>query len=175
VIEDLKKLISPKIFLISLLVIVVGVSVDMALVTPKSKRLVSLEKKRKELLGQVTQVQNSERENQRLLEYLEQYGLRTSSLIIEDPTAFLGKLIEDSKLVRLELKAVDEIESANLIQTKFFLRIHGPFDPTLHFIRTLESGTRLVTVDEIKINTGLDNRNLETRMTLSIYDPLEKP
>jgi len=174
VIEDLKKLITPKIMAIALLVIVVGVSVDLALVTPKSKRLVSLENKRMELLGQVAQVQSSERDNRRLLGYLEHYGLRTSSLIKEDPTAFLGKLIEDTNLVRLELRAVDVIESANLVQTKFFLRVHGPFDPTLQFIRTLESGTRLVTVDEIKINTSLDNRNLETRMTLSIYDPLEK-
>ncbi len=173
-IAALKNLITPKILAIGLLFLLVGISVDLALVTPKSKRLVSLEKKRSELLGQVAQAQNSDRESQRLLDYLESNGLRTSSLGKEDPTAFLGKLIEDSKLVRLELKAIESIESANLLQSKFFLRVHGSFDPTLRFLQTLESGTRLVAIDEIKINTGLDKKKLETRLNLSIYDPLEK-
>ncbi len=173
-IGNLKRFVGGKFLLIGLVVVALGLVVDLAFVGPRSKKLSSLEKRRNELVGQAAMAMNSSRDNQRFLDYMNSKDLRLGHQNIEDPTTFLGKLIEETNLVRLELRTIDEIESANLVQSKFFLRVHGPFDSTLKLVQALEQGARLVTIDEIKISRGNDDSRLETRLNLSIYDPLEK-
>jgi hypothetical protein len=170
--QALRNLRTTRVAILAAITIVGGLALDLFFVGPGSKKLAQFERKRVELIGQVSKVQYTDLENQRLQEYLDKRNLRSEDISVEDPTVFLGNLIEESKLVRLELKAIDSIESANLTQSRFFIRVIGNFDYTLGFVKSLESGPRLVSIDEIKVSSGSDRKKLETRINLSIFDPL---
>jgi len=172
VIAAIRRHIPSRLLLISVLVVVGGLTLDVLFLGPKTKELRRLETQRSQLIGQVAETKTSARINQRLTQYLAGNNLRADAQSVSDPTSFLGSMIEGSNLVRLELKAVETVESTNLIQSRFFLRVKGDFNPTLDFVRKLEQGTRLAVIDEIKISPARDQVGLETSINLSIYDSL---
>lgn len=171
-IDLLRRHIPRPVLAIATITVVCGLALDLFYVRPQTKALKRLELKRSELIGEVTAVLASERKNRGLIEFLEEHALRLSTDRIDDPTSFLGALIEESQLVRLELKAVDKVESANLVQSRFYLRVRGDFGSTLDLVRKLEQGARLTVIEEIKVGLTSDRGQLETRINLSIFDPL---
>jgi len=170
-INAIKGLIPPRLAMIAAMIIVSGLALDLFFVGPRTRALRKLEMRRSQLVDDVTEVQNSDIKNQKLLQYLEQRGLRLTEGQAQDPTAYLGELIEEHRLLRLELKALETIESTNLVEHRFFVKVSGDFEATLDFVRTIEQATRLAVIDEIKITLATDRKNLEARLNLSIYDP----
>jgi len=89
----------------------------------------------------------------------------------EDPLSYLGATLDRSRLTRLELTTMGTSSSGRLQRTRFTLRVLGSYGQILDFVRDLEEGPRLVTVDALTIETMLEQTALEGRLTLSIHDP----
>jgi len=159
---------------VAAIVLLLGMAVDLGVTRPKIRNYHRLNEEIATLGAKEVSVLQSERESQSLLRFLREQGLGDSLEAGKSgtPTTYLGELIETSGLTRLELRTTETMESKNLSRNKFVLRVSGKFKQTLDFLRSLEGGARLASIEELKIGPSSDRKKLETRLVLSIYDAL---
>jgi hypothetical protein len=91
---------------------------------------------------------------------------------LSDPVTFLGGLIADSRLTRLELATHNAVNVGNLRRTRFSLRVLGTYSRILQLVQSMERSSRLVTVDAFSLQPAAESAALEGRLDVSIYDPI---
>jgi hypothetical protein len=103
----------------------------------------------------------------------EELGLDPASAVeapTTDPLVFLGRMLDESGLTRLELTTTATAESGRLQRTGFVVRAAGDYADILAFVRALESSRRVVTVDALQIETIVGTERQECRLLLSVHD-----
>ena len=94
-----------------------------------------------------------------------------SGATLSDPVTFLGGLIADARLTRLELATHASADAGSLHRTRFSLRVLGAYPRILQLVQSMERSSRLVTVDAFSLQPAADSADLEGRLDVSIYDP----
>jgi len=88
-----------------------------------------------------------------------------------DPLTYLGDLLNSSRVTRLDITTDGIRESGLLVRTSFTVRVLGSYPRVLGFVKSLESGTRVATVDALEMEQDAAAGRLETRLSVSIWDP----
>jgi hypothetical protein len=88
-----------------------------------------------------------------------------------EPLTYVGKLLDRSRLTRLDITTDGVKETDLLVRTSFTVRVLGGYPNVLGFVKSLESGTRVATVDAFEMEHDVASDRLETRLSLSIWDP----
>jgi hypothetical protein len=157
-------------FAVSLLV--AGLLVDIAFTQPRLREVRRLRLQRDELLHQLGNVENREHEVKAIAELLSVDTLaELRPAPDDDPLTFVGRLLEGSRLTRLELSTTGTSETESFRRTRFALRVLGSYGRILEFVRNLERGPRLATVDAFVIEAATGPEALEGRLNISIHDP----
>jgi Tfp pilus assembly protein PilO len=159
---------------VGVLVLVAGIGLDVLLTRPSVSRIQALKVERSDIETRIRQARSLAHESEQLAHRLGGDDLAgvLQSLGKEDPVAYLGREITDAGLARVELTRLDESRTERVARNRFSLRVRGSFDGTLRFVRKLEEGTRLVTIEALSIAPEQEGRGLESRLDLSIYDPI---
>jgi hypothetical protein len=89
-----------------------------------------------------------------------------------DPVTFLGRMIDEAHLTRLELSTQATTNVGQLRRTKFSFRVIGSYGRLMDLVNRLERSPRLATVDALSIMPAVESPGLEGRFDISIYDPL---
>ncbi len=158
------------------LLLLLGLVVDLALNQPAVKEIRRLEAYQGQLMGQMAQLGDQHHSNRDLAKALKISTLAdlSSEGMNEDPVAYIGRLLERSGLERLELTARGVAETDVLRLHRFTLRTLGGYSAVQGFVRDLELGERLATVDAFSIE-GTDRRErLEGRFNLTLYSMISK-
>jgi hypothetical protein len=156
----------------AVLLLVAGLLVDIAFTQPRLREVRRLRLQRDELLRQLGNLENRQHEVRAIAGLLSVETLAELRATPENtPLIFVGRLLEDSRLTRLELSAAGTSESDSFRRTRFALRVLGSYGRILEFVRTLERGPRLATVDAFAIEAATGPEALEGRLNISIYDP----
>jgi len=152
--------------------LVAGVIVDMSVTSPRVADLRELMETRHALRSQLGEAMGSKfREN----DAARALGVDNIQIAItpspEDPVSYLGHVIEQSGLTRLNLVSVEQDEGERLKRSEFSVRTAGSYDEIIDFVQRLETGQRLVTIDRFNFASHLVGDEIEGKFTLSIYDP----
>jgi hypothetical protein len=155
--------------------LIVGLVIDGTVTKPQLKELMTFEDDKTRLQGAIEQQRLFESDTRTVagllgVESLDELG-RTSA---GDPIAYISRLLDESKLVRLGLTTSGREDVGSLTMSSYTLRTMGDFREIQHFVQSLESGLRLATIDAFKIMPTMDGDNLEGRFNLSIYDVKEE-
>ncbi len=152
--------------------LVTGLIIDLLVVSPRVNKLNSMTSFRHDLRVQLGQAMGSkfrERDAARAL------GVENITLAItpspEDPVSYLGHAIEASGLTRLNMVTISSKSTVRLERTDFNIRTAGTYAEIVDFVRRLETGDRLVTIDKFKFASHFIGNEIEGKFTLSIYDP----
>ena len=92
----------------------------------------------------------------------------------QEAVSYIGQVLGGTQLNRLELTTTKTGETGKFRRTQISLRVMGRFSQILDFVKALEKGHRLISVDGLVIEEILGTRNLEGRLSLSVYDPLAR-
>ena len=154
------------------LLVLTGFIIDMGVISPKLNQIARLSQDRATLetrLGEVMNGRFREVDAERAL------GIDDLGAFMEGPeedlVAYIGRQIEDAGLMRLDLSTVEESESANVVITKFDVRVTGHYNEIVSFVKAMESSPRLAEFHNFVIQTPLVGKDIEGRFNLSIYDP----
>ena len=157
------------------LLVVLGVLVDVAVLSPRMDELTRLTGERSDLelrLGTVvgSKFRQSDAERALRIEDLDAY----LDSDVEDVTSYIGRMITQAGLTRLELSTNKRSETDQLVRTDFSMRVNGRYDQIVEFVKIIESNERFAAIDEFSIQAPLIGDNLEGRFNLSIYDPITR-
>lgn len=154
------------------LLMVAGLIVEMGFARPRMREISRLIEERSQLLAQIRAQQSQDGLSD---EMADQLGLddlaRLGAAPEADPATYLGKLLDQSRLVRLSLTTAGGKEFNGIRRSDFNLRAQGGYAAMQAFVRDLESGPRLASVEAFDIRTQTDTSALEGRFNISIYDP----
>lgn len=154
------------------LLLVFAVVMDMAVTSPRIARKHRLEGERDQLRQQLGQTLAAKFRNVDAARALNAPDLDTAiAAPREDAVSYLGRLLDDSGLTRLNLVTVDAEEGERLVSTRFNVRTAGRYDEMVEFVRSLESGSRLAVVDELVLAAVQFGDEIEGRFQVTIHDP----
>jgi len=157
------------------LLLVIGLVIEMGFARPRLRELSSLIEERSRLLAQIRTQQQMEGQSDELAEHLGLSDLSELSTAPDaDPATYLGLLLDHSRLVRLSLTTSGDKQFSGVKRSDFSLRAQGGYDDMQTFVRNLESGPRLASVEAFDIRTQVGTRELEGRFNISIYDSTGK-
>jgi len=91
------------------------------------------------------------------------------------PVAYLNELLSESGVKTLDLAVTGEKRFPRLRRTDLLVRAAGDFPSLVRFVRELEQGRRLASIEDFEIQNTLDSKDLEGRFNLALYDPLVAP
>ena len=159
----------------AVLLMVAGLVVDNMMAAPRLREIRDLNAERGRLHSEIINQRSIEAESRHMarllgVEELNQLPTRPD----EDAITYLGAMLDEAKLVRLDLTTHERSDMGSLQRTSFMLRVKGDFKGMQRFVQNLEHGSRLATLDAFKIKQTLDLKELEGRFNLSIYDPKER-
>ncbi|MDP6417865.1 MAG: hypothetical protein QGG80_00200 [Candidatus Krumholzibacteria bacterium] len=162
-----------RILAVSALLLLMGFSLDFGFTQPRIGELDRMIRQLDQLREEESRMQGLQREERGLIRFLESQGLEECLSDSSDsgPAEFLGERLEAAGLERLEMRSTEISAGEHMKRTRFFLRVLGTYSSTLDFLRTLESGARLVSIEAIRVEAQSSSRSLETRLELSLYDP----
>jgi len=154
----------------------VGLTVDIGFIQPQLRQLRQLSLQRDQLLIQIGQGMDRSRNSQTLTRLLNvsELSLLLPAETDPDPLTYLGELLNESRLTRLELTHAGRTVTDQLLRTQFMLRVTGSYDRTLNFVRAIERGPRLAVVDAFSIEAIKESQMLESRLQVSIYEPVTR-
>ena len=92
----------------------------------------------------------------------------------EDAVAYLSRLLREAGLQTLNLGISGNKRFTDLTRTDLMVRAAGDYPALVSFVHALESGRRLVRIEDFEITAGLDGRNLEGRFQVALFDPLSR-
>ncbi len=153
--------------------LLVALVIDMGFTRPRLGEVRRLKDRRDQLLGQVAKLGGHDERSQGFAKLLKVQSL--TELLEEpagDPLAYIGSVLEESRLTRLDLATMGSSQSHGIRRTRFALRTTGSYGRTLEFMRKLETGSRVATIDAFWIEALWEPRTLESRINLTICDPL---
>jgi hypothetical protein len=152
--------------------LVTGLVIDLTIVSPRVDKLDSMTSFRHDLRVQLGQAMGSKFREHDAAKAL---GVENIALAItpspEDPVSYLGHAIEASGLARLNMVTLGSKSTVRLERTDFSIRTAGTYAEIVDFVRRLETGDRLVTIDKFKFASHFIGDEVEGKFTLSIYDP----
>jgi hypothetical protein len=154
------------------LLLVVGLIVEMGFARPRLREISRLIDERSQLLSQIRAQQMQDGLSDEMAEHLGVGDLsELASAPDADPATYLGMLLDHSRLVRLSMTTDGGKEFSGIRRSDFSLRAQGGYAAMQAFVRDLESGPRLASVEAFDIRTQTDSSQLEGRFNISIYDP----
>lgn len=129
---------------------------------------------RAQLLDQTNQLVERNLDNQTLAKALKVESLADVLVPNTDmnPVSYIGQQLDNSGLTRLELSTLGVSESDNLRQNRFSLRALGKYTEIMDFVRSVEQGETLATLDAFSIETVVGKNSLEGRFNISVYEPI---
>ncbi len=160
----------------ALLLLAAGVLIDLTLLKPRLDEVRRLEAERASLLARVDELAASSQESHTMARAL---GRENLTGLLDDrkrqeAVSYIGQVLGGTQLNRLELTTTKTGETGKFRRTQISLRVMGRFSQILDFVKALEKGHRLISVDGLVIEEILGTRNLEGRLSLSVYDPLAR-
>lgn len=164
------------IFGAALLLLLAGVGIDMVLVRPRLDEIRGLEARRASLLARIDELAATSKESHTLARALGRDELAGLPDLGRDKeaVAYIGQVLGGTKLNRLELTTTATGETGGFRRTQISLRVLGRYNHILDFVKALEEGQRLISVDGLVVEEVLGTKNLEGRLSLSVYDPLAR-
>jgi Tfp pilus assembly protein PilO len=153
--------------------LLLGLVLDLALVRGQMAELRRLRAEEARLQTRYREIRNRGAETLGLAEH---FGVEDLDRLEEDyaavdAVAFLADALSAARLRRLELGTEESSRGRHLRRTQFFLRAQGTHQRILDFIRRMEGGPRVVTLEALSIQRILGSNQLELRANLSVYDP----
>ena len=159
-----------------LLLLAAGVFIDLALLKPQLAEVRRLEAERTSLLSRIDELAASSQEGHTMARALGRENLAglMDEGMQQEAVSYIGQVLGNTRLNRLELTTTKTKEAGKFRQTQVSLRVLGRFSQILNFVKALEEGHRLISVDGLVIEEILGTRDLEGRLSLSVYDPLTR-
>lgn len=156
----------------AILLLVAGLVIEMGFARPLLREIAGMNEERSRMRTEILRQGELDKDGESLaavfgLDDLAQLGSQPAT----DPLGWLGKALSDSKLVRLDLTATGAEDFGKVRRSDYTVRAKGDYPSMQRFVRRLEAGPRLVTIDAFTIKTLYDSNDLEGRFMLSIYDP----
>ena len=156
------------------ILLILGIGVDLGFTQRQSQDVRRLINEREQLRKRLSTLESRDLDSQRLAVHFEvehltdllDHGWR------DDPVSYIGAVLTESGLTRLELGTMATAEVGKLQKTQFFLRASGRYERVWRFVKQMEQGPRLATVDALKMEQMIESSYVEARFNLSIYDPL---
>jgi len=160
-------------FAFALMLLVFGVLVDFGYTKPRLDEMRRLEAERNSLLTRINELADRNSESNALARSLSRDKLEDIFDEVDglEPVAYVGQILSATPLTRLEMTTTGTVGAGRLHRTEISLRVLGRYSHMVDFVRSLETGRRLVTVDAMIIEQVMGTRDLEGRLNLSIYDP----
>lgn len=160
--------------ILAAILLAAGLIVNVGFVRPGGGQIVRLMAARDEARIRLGQQQALDAEAQRLAASLGVSDLAEamSGSALSDPVTFLGGLIADARLTRLELATHASADVGKIHRTRFSLRVLGSYERVLQLVQAMEESPRLVTVDAFSLQPAVESALLEARLDVSIYDPV---
>ncbi|MBK6898958.1 MAG: hypothetical protein IPH09_06705 [bacterium] len=156
------------------LLLVVGLVIEMAFARPRLQEIQRLTAECARLQSQIQDQQRLDSESRQLAVHFDVAGLaELTDRTQPDAVAYLGQALDRSGLQRLDMTTNGGEDFGRLRRSDFLIRARGNYAEIQTFVRDLESGRRLVSIDALAIKTMLESRDLEGRFNISIYDPTE--
>jgi len=154
------------------LLLVVGLVIEMAFARPRLQEIRRLTDECASIQTRIQDQQRLEGQSRQLAVHFELPGLsELTSRTQPDAVAFLGQALDRSGLQRLDMTTNGGEDFGRLRRSDFLIRARGNYAEIQSFVRDLESGHRLVSIDALSIKTMLESSDLEGRFNISIYDP----
>jgi Tfp pilus assembly protein PilO len=165
----------------ALAVLVLTLAVDLGFTKPQSEEVARLSALRDRLRQQLAMRQARDRQIEDLHDFLEEENLAGALLAARegDPATYVAELLEQTNLVREELRHEESRETSRFRITQLGLDVRGSYEDLVAFIRTLEQGARLATIEMFMIETMAGERTrrgkamLRAQITVSVLDPKE--
>ncbi|MBI5836766.1 MAG: hypothetical protein HZB25_05955 [Candidatus Eisenbacteria bacterium] len=154
--------------------LVVGAGIQFAVVRPRLEEVRRLQARYTELAQRVAQQDARDQEARALAGTAQGQALRTAPAGGRgtDPVAHIGGLMNRIGLRRLELAAGAGAADSSLESTRSTVRVMGSYGQILGFVRALEKGPPLASVDVVSIEVVPGESQLEGRLSISIYWPV---
>ncbi|MBA4377205.1 MAG: hypothetical protein C0395_00835 [Gemmatimonas sp.] len=154
------------------LLLVAGLVIEMAFARPRLQEIQRLNDECASLQSRIQDQQRLESEGRRLAVHFDVAGLAELTARSQlDAVAYLGQALDRSGLRRLDMTTNGGEDFGRLRRSDFLIRASGNYAEIQTFVRDLESGRRLVSIDALAIKTMLESGDLEGRFNISIYDP----
>jgi Tfp pilus assembly protein PilO len=153
--------------------LLVGLGIDFGIAQPQlraNRRLIAL---RESKLADIAQISRHQQEVRELARSLGSDDLASAmaSRAAVDPLSFLGRSMERTRLTQSALSSRATTETQWLRRTSYSLRATGSYEEILQFVRLMETGPRLVSIDGLALSRIGEDGDLEGRFDLSIYEP----
>jgi hypothetical protein len=151
-----------------------GIVVDVGFVQPRLREISRLRTQMSDAKARVAQQSRQVEEVERLMRGLgvADLGEAIADQGATDPVTFLGRMIDEARLTRLELSTRASGDVGHLRRTRFSLRILGTYPRFVELVRSLEQSKRLVTIEALSLEPASEASGLEGRLDVSIYDPI---
>jgi hypothetical protein len=151
-----------------------GLAVDQGLTRSQLQTYKHLEGKRLEQTQKLAEIQGARAEANGLARYYGSDDLDTAFRELHriEPLTFLNQQIDAVGLRRQELGTDSVSKTGELRRTRLGLRVYGSYGKIVKFVRNLESGSRLVLIDEFLLQPVPDSGLLEVRLNISVFDPI---
>jgi Tfp pilus assembly protein PilO len=161
-------------FTLAIALFVAGLAIDLGFARPRFRRVEMLREQHAWTLDQMLYQHQSQLESRTMAQILEVEDLAelTVKRSDSDPLVFLGDLLSESGVTRLELTTVATDDTQLLRRTQFSIRITGRYQKILELVRTIEQSPRLATIDAFALESVTGQKTLDGRLNISIYDPL---
>ncbi len=153
-------------------ILALGLAVNLGFTRPQQEEFRRLAQQRAAARGQLAALEIQELQSRDLAAGLGGEDLR-SALQAQNRTdlvGFLSNTILQSGLTRLEMSTQSSAEENHLRRTHFFLHLSGTYASTVDFVRRLEQGPRLVTIESLALEMGPEATALDVRIELSVYE-----
>lgn len=155
---------------VAAILVAAGLGIDLGYTQPRVREVRRLKGVQLETLNQLAQSAAQSRERKYLAKLLDRMSLPdTLSTVDEDPIEYLGHALDRAGLVQGELSTGAVLGAGSLHRARHSLQVRGGYSEILRFVRDLEMGRRLVTVEAISIVPPLDPGPLEARIDVSTY------
>ena len=163
---------SNALFILAAALLGLGLVVDLGFTRPRLEEIRSLEAARARLHLRRDQRGAREREAKELARLLgaDDLASAVSAGQGEDPVDFLGHALERWQLERVQLTTRSSTSAGPLRQTGYTLKVEGSYGGILNFVRSVEMGPRVVTVDAISMVPGTGSAALEAELDLTLYE-----
>ena len=155
--------------------LVLGLGIESMLTKPHQQEIQNLLAEKSRLHTEIERQRVIESDSHAVADLLDVASLaELENRAGDDAISYLSGLLDEAKLVRLGLTTSGQEDVGTLKRISYTLRAKGDFRQLQDFVRKVESGDRLATVDAFRIMPTLDAKSLEGRFNLSIYDVKEE-
>jgi Tfp pilus assembly protein PilO len=156
--------------------VVLAVAVDFAGLRPAAARIRRLEAQRAELAARVVTQSEQQRETEFLARELGSSGSTPGVQVepVADPMTIVDGFIARRGLECTELASKPVDESGQVVRARLNTVVRGSFAQILGFVRDLEQGPRVITIDALWLEAIPGTARLEGRLSLSVYGPKQE-